>query len=91
MATQRKHLLISGLVQGVGYRMHTVRQAQHYQLNGWVRNLPDGRVEVIAEGDETQLNGFINWCSQGPHYAEVTNIDITTSPAHDEFADFEIR
>ena len=71
------HVFISGTVQGVGYRYATVRQAQHLGLNGWVRNLPDGRVEAIFEGDRALVEQMINWCHQGPPTARVQNIETT--------------
>jgi acylphosphatase len=77
------HVFISGKVQGVGYRYATVHQAQHLGLNGWVRNLPDGRVEAIFEGDRVLVEQMINWCHQGPPAARVQDIETTYERATD--------
>ena len=70
-----RRYLISGRVQGVFYRDSTRRQAQAMGINGWVRNLYDGRVEVLACGDTARLETFKNWLEIGPEYAKVTNIE----------------
>jgi acylphosphatase len=73
---ERIHLLISGRVQGVGFRYSALRTADSLGLRGWVRNLPDGRVEVMAEGDRGILDEFVQWCRRGPAGANVTNVSI---------------
>ncbi len=70
-----RRYLISGRVQGVFYRDSTRRQAQAMDINGWVRNRFDGRVEVLACGDRERLETFKNWLEIGPEYAKVTNIE----------------
>ena len=65
------HCYISGRVQGVCFRMYTEQQAQLLGLRGWVRNLPDGRVEVKASGDEEQLKQLRAWLKHGPELANV--------------------
>ena len=67
-------LLITGVVQGVGYRMWTEQTAKSLGLRGWVRNLFDGRVEIHAEGDSEALNELEKACHKGPNYAEVTGV-----------------
>jgi len=69
-----RRFLVSGRVQGVFYRDSTRRQAQAIGVTGWVRNLHDGRVEVLACGDSLKLETFKNWLEIGPEYAKVTNI-----------------
>ena len=75
-----KHYRVSGRVQGVFYRAHTQQEAQALGLNGWVRNLHDGRVEAVACGDEQQLARFESWLRQGPPMAVVDHIDIQNAP-----------
>lgn len=67
----RVHLMISGRVQGVGFRHYCVQVARQYGLCGWVRNVDDGCVEVMAEGEEANLEPFVRWCRRGPPAAFV--------------------
>ncbi len=71
--------LVSGRVQGVGYRAFAQRKARELGLTGYAENLPDGRVEVVAEGEEDDLKRFLEFLKQGPRLAEVTSIDVTWS------------
>lgn len=87
---QRLHIYISGRVQGVCFRARTQAQAKSLCLTGWVRNLTDGRVEVLAEGSAEILEQLLAWCQQGPPSAEVTNIEIDWTPATQEFTRFQI-
>ncbi|MBB5698659.1 acylphosphatase [Sphingomonas yantingensis] len=73
MTTQR--LIVSGRVQGVGYRDYTVRQAKALGVTGWVRNTRDGRVEMLASGDDEALERFVEACRSGPALARVDAID----------------
>ncbi len=68
--------LISGLVQGVGYRFFTYKNADNLGLDGYAKNLYDGRVEVIASGEEDKLKQFESFLRQGPSRSNVTNIEI---------------
>jgi len=72
----RAHVFISGQVQGVGYRLSTVSEARRWGVNGWVRNLSDGRVEAVFEGDKTGVEEMINWCHQGPSAAVVKDVAV---------------
>lgn len=72
MAQQR--ILVSGRVQGVGYRDWVVRTAQRSGLTGWVRNLKDGRVEIVASGDEAALGHLVEACREGPPLARVEHV-----------------
>lgn len=71
-----RRYLISGRVQGVFYRASAQRFAQSLQLSGWVRNRRDGRVELLACGDEAVLETLEKWLEIGPEYAKVTNIEV---------------
>lgn len=72
----RVHLYISGKVQGVFYRASAERVASGWGLSGWVRNLPDGRVELVGEGDRPQVEALILWCREGPPDARVTAVEV---------------
>jgi len=87
----RAHLHISGIVQGVGYRYYTRREAQGIGLTGWVRNLPDGRVEAVLQGTHEQVERMIKWCTRGPEEARVSDIAVAYEEPDSEFPDFGIR
>jgi len=70
----RVRVFVSGLVQGVGYRYSTMNQAKYFGLGGWVRNLPDGRVEAVFEGSKKAVEGIIGWCRRGPIGATVSEL-----------------
>jgi len=86
----RAHVFVSGRVQGVSFRWYTQRQAQELELTGWVRNLWDGRVEAIFEGDEKAVQNAVVWCHQGPPSARVDDIDIKYETPSGEFKGFRI-
>jgi acylphosphatase len=86
----RARLLISGIVQGVGYRYSCRRQAQGLGLTGWVRNLPDGRVEAVLQGTREQIEAMIKWCYRGPEEARVSDIGVAYETPGDDFKDFGI-
>ena len=88
--TSRAHLFIDGRVQGVFYRAFTSDQASELGLNGWVRNMPDGRVEAVFEGREVLIEQAIIACKRGPAGARVTNVDVTWEPVVGEKG-FHIR
>jgi len=71
--------LVSGRVQGVGYRAFAQRKARELGLTGYAENLPDGRVEVVAEGEEEDLKLFLEFLKRGPRLAEVEAVDVTWS------------
>lgn len=70
-----KRVIISGRVQGVGYRAWTVATARHFDLQGWVRNLSDGTVEAVFSGDEEDVTAMIETCKSGPPAADVESIE----------------
>lgn len=88
---KRVHLFVSGRVQGVFFRAHTRDLAQRLGLTGFVRNLPDGRVEVVAEGPEEKLQELINFCHHGPPLAHVAGVDIRWEEPTREFRTFSVR
>jgi acylphosphatase len=70
------HVLVSGIVQGVFYRSWTEETAKALGLKGWVRNLPDGRVEALFEGEKSQVEKMLRFCRKGPPHARVENVDV---------------
>lgn len=84
----RAHLFVSGRVQGVFFRQNTKRKAQGQGVKGWVRNLDDGRVEAMFEGEESAVKALVNFCRKGPKGASVTNITVNWEPFQDEFKIF---
>lgn len=87
---KRVHIFYSGYVQGVGFRFTTERIAHKLGVTGWVRNLIDGRVEVIAEAEETVLKRFIEQIEEQMR-GYIRNAKIDWTEAQNEFGDFEIR
>ena len=85
------HVLVSGLVQGVGFRFFAARQASELGLKGFVRNLPSGEVEVVAEGERTDLEELLDQLRKGPRSAFVRDFRVTWSPTSDTFSRFEIK
>ena len=73
----RAHMFISGRVQGVFFRSQTKNNADNYDVKGWVRNLPDGRLEAVFEGEKEAVQALIEFCKHGPSGARVTNIALT--------------
>ncbi len=86
----RAHAFIAGRVQGVAFRWETQRVAARHQVYGWVRNLPDGRVEAVFEGPRPQVSAVLDWCRQGPAIARVDEVDIQWEEFKGEFEDFSI-
>ena len=86
----RAHILIKGHVHGVGFRANTRRKATQLGIKGWVRNLRDGRVEVVVEGSNVAINQLIEWCYHGPSRAYVTDVHIEKTESTGEFNRFEV-
>lgn len=82
--------LVEGRVQGVGFRQATARQADALALDGWVRNLNDGRVEVLFEGMDEGVQKLASWLEHGPEHAEVTQVSLEEQPLQN-IAGFLIR
>jgi len=90
MVLRRVHLWVRGHVQGVNYRSSTRQQGLLLGLTGWVRNRPDGRVEVVAEGEEGALQQLIAWCRRGPEWAQVEEVEVRWETFTGEFQRFGI-
>ena len=88
---QRLNAIVYGRVQGVGFRYFVLQQAVALGLSGWVRNMADGMVEVLAEGDSASLQDFLAALHQGPDAAYVRDVKYHYSPATGELRDFDIR
>ena len=83
------HLWITGKVQGVFYRASAAEQAKKLQLNGWIKNTPDGAVEATVNGTQDAVSQFVNWCRRGPDRAQVADVVVTPKP-DDGFVGFQV-
>lgn len=90
MSKTKAHVFVSGSVQGVFFRQNTNRQAQNHNVAGWVRNLEDGRVEAVFEGEEVSVNVLVAFCRTGPRGASVTDVAVTWETFNGEFENFRI-
>ncbi|MBI5328500.1 MAG: acylphosphatase [Deltaproteobacteria bacterium] len=90
MAKARAHLTIEGLVQGVFFRANTRETAERHNVNGWVRNMSDGTVEAVLEGEEESVKKLIEWCHNGPPGAVVKNVNIEWQAYKNEFKNFTV-
>lgn len=86
----RKRVVVSGLVQGVGFRATCHRMAEQHGVSGWVRNLPDGSVEAVFEGEPEQVSRLLEWSRKGPRFAEVKDVRVQTEQP-EGIRGFEIR
>lgn len=86
----RRHLWVTGRVQGVWYRGACAEQARALGASGWARNLPDGRVEVVVEGRPEAVEKLVEWCHEGPAYALVTAVEVE-SEAPEGLRGFVVR
>lgn len=87
----RKHLLISGRVQGVLFRQHARAKALELGLTGWAKNLLDGKVEIVVEGQKDKVAEFMKWAKKGPALARVEHVEIAEEEYAGEFESFLIR
>ena len=87
----RIHALVSGKVQGVYFRDNTKNTAEDLGVKGWVRNLPDGKVEIMAEGDKDKIDGLVEFLKKGPERARVDDLKVENQDYKDEFKDFSVR
>jgi acylphosphatase len=88
---QQAHVFIEGRVQGVGFRHFTKVNAEEVGVYGWVKNLPDGRVEAVFAGPMDHIREMVNRCEQGPGSSRVDNIDVEVEEADEEYDTFEVR
>ena len=86
----KAHVIISGRVQGVFFRVETQRAANRIGVFGWVRNRRDGTVEAVFEGDRDRLDAVLQWCKEGPPHANVIDVNVTWNDYTGEFQSFEI-
>lgn len=84
------HAYVSGTVQGVFFRQSTRRRARELALLGWVRNLPDGRVELVAQGDDAAVDRLLDWLWYGPANAQVADVESSVIAADPNLQDFLI-
>lgn len=89
--TDRLHVRVEGLVQGVGFRYATYRKATSLRLKGWVRNLADGRVEAEFEGPKPVLEEMLAWCREGPMLSDVRRVATTWAEGPGGYDSFDIR
>ena len=91
MTVVRKRFLVMGTVQGVGFRHSTARMALRFGVTGWVRNLPDGAVEVHAQGEREAMGKMEQWLRKGPPTATVTRFAALETPSKENETTFTIR
>jgi acylphosphatase len=87
----RAHVYVSGRVQGVFFRSETQDEAIRHGLTGWVRNLPNGSVEAVFEGEKENVEKLIEFCRKGPPGARVTKVDVTWEDYTGQFKSFTMR
>jgi acylphosphatase len=87
---ERAHVYVSGEVQGVFFRDSARRRAEELGLSGWVRNLPDGRVEALFEGPSREVREMVRWCEGGPPHARVESVDPVYEAARGDLPGFEV-
>ncbi|OGZ26975.1 MAG: acylphosphatase [Candidatus Nealsonbacteria bacterium RIFOXYB1_FULL_40_15] len=86
---KRARVYISGRVQGVGFRAETTFRARRISLKGFVKNLKDGRVEAVFEGDEEEVDKIVNWCRKGTIFSKVNKVDIIEEEAKGDYEEFK--
>lgn len=88
MAVTRAHVYVTGYVQGVFFRQSMAKRARDLGVGGWVRNLGDGRVEAVIEGEESDVGAVVDWCYSGSPHATVEQVEVSWEPATREFSVF---
>jgi acylphosphatase len=88
---ERAHVYVSGQVQGVFFRDSAREKAEQLGLAGWVRNLPDGRVEALFEGPSEKVREIVRWCEEGPSHAEVVDVETEFETPSGDLGGFEVR
>ena len=91
MVQKRIHIFVTGRVQGVFFRQSTKVMAIKNNVKGWVRNLDDGRVEIVAEGETQDIDNLAHWCKTGPANSRVDEFELSEENISDEFENFEVR
>lgn len=90
MEKVRVEISVFGIVQGVGFRYFTRSYARKLNINGFVENMPDGSVHIVAEGDKKAIEDFIEIVKKGPYGARVDRVEVEFSTPTNEFVDFEV-
>ncbi len=90
MSNKRVHVFVEGRVQGVFFRETTKKQAVALGATGWVKNLPDGRVEAVIEGDEEAVSGVVKFVHKGPSNSIVSNVSVEDESFLGEFESFQV-
>jgi len=88
---KRVRIVVAGIVQGVNFRRYTQLTARQLGVHGWVRNLPDGRVEGCFEGESAAVSALLDWCRTGPPAGRVDSLEVHDEPFAGEFSDFIVR
>lgn len=91
MAKSRVKVIVKGIVQGVNFRYYSQRQAAKFNITGWVKNLPDGSVAAVLEGDEQDVEAMVQWCRRGPPSAQVTELIAQPEEYRGEFSSFSVK
>ncbi len=87
---KRAHVFIKGHVQGVGFRHFTKTNARQHKIEGWVKNLADGRVEAVFEGEEEQVRKMIDLVHEGPRASRVSDVDVEWQEPDGNFGNFRV-
>ena len=87
----RRHIFLSGRVQGVFFRENTKNKAKELGVFGWIKNLADGQVEAVFEGSKEDIEQIIEWVKKGPPLAKVEKVEVLEQKYQGEFKDFEIK
>lgn len=90
MTKQCLHIIVSGLVQGVYFRASTLNKANSLGVTGWVKNLVDGRVEIMVEGESKLVEQMLDWCKKGPPHSKVDKIHVDEILFRNKYTDFII-
>lgn len=85
------HIFIHGHVQGVSFRANLWREAKKHGITGWVRNLKDGRMEAVLQGEEDKVEEVIKWCRRGPPAAKVEKVEVAYEEGPENHTRFDIR
>lgn len=85
------HILVSGRVQGVAFRYYARNIAIQLDVKGWIKNLPNGQVELVVEGSKNSVEEMVEWCKRGPRMAEVEDIEVDWLPYSGKFGQFQLK
>ena len=91
MSMKQIHIFVTGRVQGVFFRQSTRVMAIKNNVRGWVSNLDDGRVEIVAQGETNNVDNLADWCKTGPANSRVDEFELSEENITNEFEDFEVR